>query len=62
MVKKVVRVEFNELAKSVTAQTKVEYELEGEETEKYINKDILQEAKDLFEEAHAYAKLKSINK
>jgi len=60
--RKVIKVEFSENSKQVLANTKVEYELDDSTIEKYINKDILQEAKDLFEEAHAYAKLKTINK
>jgi hypothetical protein len=60
--KKTIRVEFNELSKSVTANTKIEYELEGEETEKYLNKDILQECKDLFDEAQNHAKFRTLNK
>jgi len=60
--RKVIKVEFSENSKQVLANTKVEYELDDSTIENYINKDILQEAKDLFEEAHAYAKLKTINK
>lgn len=55
-----IKVEFNELAKSVTANVRVELS----ETE--INDDnltyALNSAKALFEEAHRYAVVKTINK
>lgn len=60
--KKTIKIEFNELAKSVTTDVKIEYETEGQETQELKNKDILQETKELFEEAHTYAKLKTIQK
>lgn len=54
---KTVRIEFNELSKSVT--TNVKLEATGEEINNY---DLLVEAKDLFEQAHDYAKTKTMQK
>lgn len=54
---KTVRVSFNELAKSVTAEVKVE--ATGENID---NNEILKEAKALFDEAHSYAKNKTMQK
>jgi len=60
--KKRIKITFSENTKSVLAETTIEYELENEETEKYINKDILQETKQLYDEAQAYAKIKTLSK
>lgn len=62
--KGVVKVEFNELSKSVTANTKIEVEFEeaGVEEIKVLKNEILAEARGLFDDALKYSKAKTFEK
>ena len=55
---KKIKISFNELAKSVSANVEIEVTSESV----INNEEVLKETKDLFEQAHAFAKLKTINK
>ena len=61
--KTIIKIEYNELAKSVVANTKLEVELEGTEEHSESYKELpqllLQRSKELFDDAHSYAKKKT---
>jgi len=57
--KKTISVEFEEQAKSVVANVKIQYE---DDTGSLSNQSVLDEAKQLFDAAWAYANTKSIQK
>lgn len=59
---KTIRVEFNGLASGTTASVKVEYTLEGSDTEKYLNEDMLQEVQELYNKANKFAEIKTLEK
>ena len=54
---KTVKIEFNELSKSVTANIKIEYNDEEVDNEKALS-----EAKELFDKAYSYAQTKTMQK
>jgi predicted solute-binding protein len=60
--KKTIKIEFSESSKNVNADVKIEYELNEEESEKYLNSDILKESIELFDKANAYAINKTLRK
>jgi hypothetical protein len=60
--KKTIKIEFSESSKNVNADVKIEYELNEEESEKYLNSDILKESIELFDKANRYAIDKTLRK
>ena len=59
--KKNVKIEFTENVKSVVSNVKIEYEFNDTDIVK-SNEEILQESKDLYNEASAYSLLKTQQK
>jgi hypothetical protein len=59
---KAVKIEFTETNSAVNASVKVEYQMSSEESEKYLNDEILKESTELFDKANAYASLKTMRK
>jgi hypothetical protein len=60
--KKNIKIEFSESSKTVNATVKIEYELNDDESEKYLNDDILKESMNLFDKAQSYATNKTMRK
>lgn len=63
MTKATIKVEFNEQAKAIVANTKIEIETDitTEEDMRVLRQDVLKLGKELFDEAFMYSKNKSIN-
>lgn len=59
--KKIIKIEFTENVKSVVCNTKIEYEFNDTDTIK-TNAEILQESKDLYNDASSYSLTKTQQK
>jgi len=52
---KTVRIDFNGLAKSTTANVRIEYKIEFAEKQEFSNEEMLEEAKKLYNMANEHA-------